>query len=218
MRIKKTVSSIVIPLVAVFFAFAVGSIFIKIVGKNPTEAYYYLFRGALGSRGSFGETIVKATPLVFTGLAAVVSYRCGMYNLGAEGQFIMGAIATIWFSTTVTSVAPLMRTIISMLFGALAGMLWGAIPGLLRAYHDTNEMIITIMLNQIAILFMSFLYSGPLKESFIPQTKAVEKAVRLTRFIPHARAHTGIFIGLLVAIVITLCLIPIKDISFAQWG
>jgi ABC-type uncharacterized transport system permease subunit len=205
MKIKKTTkttSLTLIPFAAVFFAFLVGSIFIMFVGKNPFEAYYYLFKGAFGSISSLGETIVKVTPLIFTSLAAVVSYRCGMYNLGAEGQFIMGAIAAVWFSTTVTFVVPLIRIIISMLFGALAGMLWGAIPGLLRTYHNTNEMIITILLNQIAILFMAFLYSGPLKEANIPQTKAVEEAGRLMRFIPGTRAHTGIFIGLLLAIIV----------------
>lgn len=202
MRLKRTLRSILISLAAILLALVAGGIIILFVGKNPLEAYYYLLRGAFGSVTSFGETLIKATPLIFTGMAAAISYRCGMYNLGAEGQFMMGAIASIWFVNSAVFIPAVPRAILSMVFAAAAGMLWGAIPGLLRTFHNTNEMIITIVLNNIAVLFMSFLYSGPLKEANIPQTAAVEEAARLPRFLSGTRAHIGIFIGLIVAFIL----------------
>ena len=102
--------------------------------KDPIFAYGFLFRGAFGSLPSIGETIVKVTPLIFTGLAAVFSYQCGMLNLGIEGQFIAGAIAANWLSTIVLPFTGAANMILSLIGGMAAGAVWGAIPGLLKAF------------------------------------------------------------------------------------
>lgn len=199
MGAKKQLMKIVIPLVSVLLAFVVGGIVIFGIGKNPMEAFGYLFQGAFGSRGAVSGTLVKATPLIFTGLAATFAYKCGVFNLGAEGQFIMGAVTAVWFSTTFTSLPGLVSLLAGLALGAVAGGLWGAVPGLLKAFRGLNEMIVSILLNYVATLFMSYLFTGPLKEASIPQTAAVPDGAKLPQFIPGMRVHAGLLIALAAA-------------------
>lgn len=199
---KQILGKVLVPLLAVLLALVVGGIVIASTGVDPLEAYGYLVRGAFGSTQSIGETLVKATPLIFTGLAAAFAYRCGMFNLGAEGQFIMGAIAAVWCATVPVGIPAPLRMVLSIVLAVAAGAVWAAIPGYMKARHNINEMITTILLNYIATYFMSYLYSGPMMEANIPQTAAVEDGVKLTRFLGTTRAHTGIFLALLCAVLI----------------
>ncbi len=200
-RFKNTILKVSISAISILAAILIGAIIIASVGENVFVAYGFLLRGAFGNARAIGETIVKATPLIFTALAAVFAYRCGMFNLGAEGQFIMGAIAASWISATLLPFGGWLNTLLSMIIGALAGGVWGAIPGLLKAYRGLNEMIVSILLNYVATLFMAFLYSGPLMEKNIPQTVAIFDDVKLTRLIEGSRVHTGIFVAIGVMIV-----------------
>jgi len=202
MKEKINIINILIPIVAVLLAFLVGAILILCVGKNPILSYSFLLKGAFGNSAAVGETLVKATPLAFTGLCTVFAYRCGMINLGGEGQFIIGSVGTAWFALTMTSLPPLIVIIGSLIFGTLTGALWGAIPGFLKAYKGTNEMIVSILLNYVATLFMSFLYCGPMKEAEIPQTAAVSDAVKLPKIQAGSRVHVGIFIVILASLLI----------------
>lgn len=195
--------SIMIPVVSILLAFIIGGIIMAFIGQNPIEAYGYLLKGAFGSVGSIGETFVKAIPLIFTGLAATFAYRCGIFNLGGEGQFIMGAVASIALVTAFTdSMNPLLLLIISIIAGTIAGGLWGVIPGMLKAYFSLNEMIITILLNYIAVLFMDYLYSGPLKEANIRQTMAVAEGSQLPKIFPGTRIHLGLIFAIIVVAVL----------------
>ena len=199
---KANLSQILLPLLSILMAFFIGAIIILCIGKNPLEAYAFLFKGAFGSVASFAETLVKVTPLIFSGLAAVFAYRCGMFNLGAEGQMIMGAIAAVWFSVAFSYLPGWLNMTVSLLLGCIAGALWGIIPGILKAKGGVNEMIVSILLNYVATLFMSFLYSGPLKEAKIPQTAAVPDSARLAKFLGNTRAHIGIFLALAAAFLV----------------
>lgn len=195
--------SVLIPIVSIIMAFIVGGIIMAATGQNPLEAYGFLLRGAFGSVGSIGETFVKAIPLVFTGLAATFAYRCGIFNLGGEGQFIMGAVASAALITVFTeTMNPVILLIVSLAAGIIAGGLWGVIPGILKAYFSLNEMIVTILLNYIAILFMDYLYSGPLKEANIPQTMAVAQESQLAKIFPGTRIHLGLIIAIIVVAVL----------------
>lgn len=203
MTITRTILRIAVSVISILLAMLTGAILILLIGKDPIVAYSYLGRGAFGSLPSIGETIVKVTPLIFTGLAAVFSYQCGMLNLGIEGQFIAGAIAANWVSTLVLPFNGPLNTAITLLAGMAAGALWGAIPGILKAFRNLNEMIIGILLNYIATLFMGYLYAGPLMEANIPQTRAVDPLNRLARILPPTRVHFGIIVVLFVLIMIS---------------
>lgn len=197
MNTKNKLIKILVPIISILCSFIVGAILIAFIGGNPFEAYYYLLKGAFGTSANIGETVMKAVPLIFTGLAATFAYRCGVFNLGAEGQFVMGAVVSIWISTTFTGILGVPQLVISLIGGAIAGGMWAMIPGILKITRGLNEMIVSIMLNYIAILFMGFLYSGPLREGSVPQTAAV--TTRLSR-IGDSKIHIGIIIALLIAI------------------
>jgi simple sugar transport system permease protein len=194
MNLNNRLIKIAVPIVSILCSFLAGAILIACIGGNPAEAFQYLFRGAYGSLSNFGETVVKAVPLIFTGLAATFAYKCGVYNLGAEGQFVMGACASIWANTTFTSLSGFSLVLVSLICGIIAGGLWGYIPGILKITRGLNEMIVSIMLNYIAILFMGFLYTGPLRDGNLPQTAAVVE--KLPRIIGGTRIHSGILIAL----------------------
>lgn len=200
MKVNNQFIKIFVPVVSVLLSFLVGAILIACIGGNPSEAYQYLFRGAFGNLSNFGETVVKAIPLIFTGLAATFAYKCGVFNLGAEGQFVMGATASIWVSTTFNGLSGVPLIILSLLSGILAGGIWGYIPGILKITRGLNEMIVSIMLNYIAILFMGFLYTGPLRDGNLPQTAAV--TAKLARFVGNTRIHVGIILALLLALIL----------------
>ncbi len=200
MNLNNRFIKIAVPIASILFSFFAGAILIACIGGNPVEAYRYLFRGAFGSLSNFGETVAKAVPLIFTGLAATFAYKCGVFNLGAEGQFVMGACASIWVNTTFTGLSGLSLVIVSLICGILAGGLWGYIPGMLKITRGLNEMIVSIMLNYIAILFMGFLYTGPLRDGNLPQTATVVE--KLPRIISGTRIHSGILIALVLSIIL----------------
>lgn len=200
MKIKNQLIKVFVPLISVLISFLVGAILISSIGGNPIEAYTYLLRGAFGSPSNIGETVVKAIPLIFTGLAATFAYRCGVFNLGAQGQFVMGAVASIWLSTTFTGIPGGIMIFMSLTFGAIAGGIWGAIPGILKITRGLNEMIVSIMLNYVVTLFMGYLFTGPLRESNVPQTAAVTQ--KLSRIVDGTRAHIGIVIAVILALII----------------
>lgn len=193
---NRSLVKIGIPVLAVFVAFAIGALVIALIGADPVRALQSLALGAFGSRANFGETFVKACPLIFTGLAATFAYRCGVFNLGAEGQFIMGSVASAWVSGLVGPDAGLWGIILSLGAGTIAGGLWGAIPGFLKIARGLNEMIVSIMLNYVALLFMGFVYTGPLREANLPQTAAVAQSLKLSRMVSGTRAHAGIVIAI----------------------
>ena len=123
-----------------------------------------------------------------------------MFNLGGEGQFIMGAVVSVWFATTFQQLSGPITIVASLILGTVAGGIWGAIPGLLKAYRGLNEMIVSILLNYVATLFMSFLFTGPLMEANMPQTAAV--SARLPKILPPTRIHLGTVIAVLVALIV----------------
>lgn len=202
MKIKDSLIKMLIPIISILCAFAIASILILFIGGNPSEAFSYLFIGSFGSTANFSNTLIKATPLIFTGLAATFAYKCGVFNLGAEGQFVIGAIASIWISTNLKGIPPTYIMILSLFFGAIAGGIFGAIPGLLKISRGLNEMIVSIMLNYVAILFMGYLYTGPLRDGNLPQTQAVDETLKLGKLFQGSYVNIGIVIAIVLAIII----------------
>jgi simple sugar transport system permease protein len=188
----KILREILWPLLAVIAAFVVGGIIILLIGDNPLNAYGWLLSSSFGSIKDIGWTLHYATPLIFTGLAVAVAFRCGLLNIGAEGQLYVAAFATAWvgikFGGTVVNIfgkdenwswmsLPAVVLIpLCVLTAVVAGGLWGAIPGVLKAKFGSHEVINTIMLNFIGIAlagyFTQYYYKIPGDRSCRPQTSA----------------------------------------------
>ena len=177
---KNKLVNILVPLVSILLAFVIGCVIMAALGANPFVALQSLFAGAFGSARNIGTTLARSTPLIFTGLCACFAYRCGVFNLGGEGQFIIGSIVCC-FVATQSGVEGLPAILLCLVLGALAGGLWAAIPGLLKIYRGQNEMIISIMLNYVATLLMGVVYTNWLRDGTVPQTASVPDATKLSR-------------------------------------
>ncbi len=177
---KNRLFSVLIPLISVLLAFLIGCIIMAALKANPGTALAALWKGAFGSKRSVGTTLSRATPLIFTSLCACFAYRCGVFNLGGEGQFLMGSIVCCYIATQ-SGITGLPGIILCILAGGVAGGLWAAVPGLLKIYRGQNEMIISIMLNYVATLFMGVVYTNWLREGSVPQTMSVPNEVKLSR-------------------------------------
>ena len=156
------------PVWAVLIALILGAGLIMIAGVDPLEAYGALFSGAFLDYYGLASTLVKMSPIVLAGLAVIIPLRAGLLNIGAEGQIYMGGL----FSSVVALYSPSMPALIlvplCILAGALGGGLWGLIPGYLKARHGLNEVVITILLNFIAINIVSFMAGGPMMQEGAP--------------------------------------------------
>jgi simple sugar transport system permease protein len=153
---KNLFKELLFPLIAVLAAFVVGGILILLVGDNPFTAYRLLIGSALSWPDGIGYTLFHATPLIFTGLAVLVGFRCGLFNIGAEGQLYVAAFATAWVGITFANLPAALLVTMCCLAAILTGAFWGAIPGVLKAKFGSHEVINTIMLNFIAIALVSY--------------------------------------------------------------
>jgi|SRR5579884_3454561 len=158
------------------------------------EALRAFFSGAFGSWYAFGSgTLVRATPLILTGLSVAIAFRAGVFNIGAEGQLLMGAAA----ATAIALAAPTMPSVVLipslLIAGALAGAVWAAVAAVLRERFHVLEVISTIMLNFVAEYFVSYLVRGPLQEPthVYPQTVTITAAAQLPRISATSRLHLG---------------------------
>jgi simple sugar transport system permease protein len=180
------------PLIAVIFALLVGAIVIVIIGEDPIYVYKILFSNAISNRDGWGNVLFRATPLIFTGLAVAFAFRCGLFNIGGEGQVYIGAFLSTWVGFTFTSLPAFILIPLCILAAAAGGALWAAIPGILKAKRGVHEVIVTIMMNWIAASFTFFLvlrFKAPATEAMkaagvkqmIPHTKEIAQAARLPR-------------------------------------
>ncbi len=198
--------NIALPIVAILASFLAGSIFLLILKINPIEAYTALVKGAFGTQRLVTTTIIKSIPLIFAGLAVTLAYRGGVFNIGAEGQLYFGALFAVWAGTVLVLPYP-WHLIVALLLGILGGMIWGAIPGYLKATRDMNEIIVTILMNYIAIFTVSYFVHGPLKEEgWNTQTLPVAESARLPIIWTGTRLHAGFFLALICVVVIYILL------------
>src|SRR5207237_7574406 len=189
------------PLLALVFGLALGLGVASFAGENPWHVFQILLKSAFGSRYDFGMTLLYSTPLIFTGLSVAVAFQAGLFNIGAEGQLTVGALAAaalgaLWPEAPAT-VAPLLAGLAAL----LAGSLWGAIPGWLRARRGSHEVINTIMLNFIAAGLASYVALYLLKnpDSQNPETRAVGSGYLIHQF--------GIFGGAPVSVALPLAIL-----------
>jgi simple sugar transport system permease protein len=152
------------PVLAMMIALAIAAAVIWATGGQPGESFVALGKGALGDTHAILRTLAKATPLIFSGLAVALGLRGGLFNIGAEGQLLIGGIASAWTGFAITGLPMYLHLPLAILVGALAGGLWGLVPGLLKAWRGTHEVIVTIMMNYMAIYLTRYLVNHPLKD------------------------------------------------------
>ena len=203
--------AMLVPFLAVFTAIVIGGIVIAAVGGNPFAAYAGLFEGAFGSVKALSETAVWASPYIFAGLAVAVAFKGGLFNIGAEGQLALGAVASAWVGYALPGLLGFDLPIyihlpLAVLAGMLFGMLWGAIPGALKAYTGAHEVINTIMMNYIALNLVSFLLNGPMKDknplNVIARTPEIAASARIPVIFDGLRVHWGFILALVVAFLV----------------
>lgn len=200
-KFRKSLTSFLVPLLSILLAFLIGAIIMAAMGSNPATAMAALFKGAFGTAASIGTTLNKAVPLIFTSLCACFAYKCGVFNLGGEGQFLFGA--TVAFCTVhCLGLTGLPGILAAMLAGTLAGGVWGMIPGVLKITRGLNEMIISIMLNYVATLFMGVIYTNWIRDVTVPQTPSIDDSLKLSRVIPSMRFTWALVIALLVGVLL----------------
>ncbi len=209
--LSQTISALT-PLLATLAALGVFAIILMTLGANPVEAYGALIEGAVGSPNAIADTLVKATPLLLIGLGTCIAFRGGVVNIGGEGQLVVGALAATLLGLLYPEAPGYVIIPLAMLAGFLAGGVWGAIPGALKAYFNVNEILSTIMMNQIAVQGMNFLLRGPMIDpvqleaaSRIPQTARLAKEFDLIRLVP-TRLHLGALLAVIVAILVYIFL------------
>lgn len=202
------------PIVAVLLAFAAGAVLLLILGADPIKAYAALIDGAFGNQASLFRTLTRATPLLIIAIGICIAFRGGVINIGAEGQVFIGAITAAAFSLWVgDTIPPLLFALLTLIVGFLAGAAWGAIPGFLKARFDVNEILSTVMMNEIAVQLLIFLLSGPMLDpeqaaagTRIPQSAQTPAGSWLARLAPPSQLNVGLFIGLAMAVVVYVLL------------
>ena len=209
---------------AVVVALVISGIIIAIVGGDPIRSYLHILNAAFGSIGVISDTLVKATPLLLTGLACALAFRMRLWNIGAEGQFLLGA----WGASAVV-LAPLLPAgtpaIIvipaMMLAGAAAGAIWGLIPGVLKARLGVNEIITTLMLNYVALFWIQFWVFGPWSEGGFQQTRPFPPEAllpRLTDFSSSVPAFAGLTVHLGLVFGVVAAGIVWVVLERTRWG
>lgn len=190
-----------IPVLAIVFALLISVALIAIIGKDPATALSALWKASFGSRRNIGQLLMQSTPLILTGLSVAVAFRCGLFNIGGEGQIMMAQLvaAVVGYSLNLPGFLHLPLAIVA---GILAGGVWGAIPGFLKARLGVHEVINTIMLNWIAFRFTYWIVNAHLRIETLPRTPEVLETARLSPILPPSQLTTGLFLALLAAAII----------------
>ena len=233
----KILREVLWPLIAVIAAFIVGGVIVLMIGDNPFVAYYHMIGNSFGSLNDIGYTLFIATPLIFTGLAVAVAFRCGLLNIGAEGQLYVAAFVTAWigikFGGTVVdifgkqedwswvSLPAVLLVPLCMLGAIVAGGIWGAIPGFLKAKFGSHEVINTIMLNFIAVALVSYFtqYYYKIPGDPIMQTAEIGQGAhipRISQYIPGMPDFVPLSVAFLLAIL--MCVLVYIFLWKTKWG
>jgi len=203
-----------VSLAAVVLAFALVAVFIVVSGKDPVRVYTKMVTGALGSEFGLTETLVKAIPLMLCGLGVSLAYRIQVWNIGAEGQFVAGAIAATAVIVYLPGLPFWVALPLMALVGVAAGALWGLFTALPKVFFNVNELIISLMLNYVALLALDFFVFGPWRDPHgmnFPGTRPFAPDETLP-VLGATRLHLGLVFGL-AAVAVTAVLV-----QFTRWG
>ncbi|MCC6616251.1 MAG: ABC transporter permease [Anaerolineae bacterium] len=211
-----------LPLLSLIAALAVASLLLIALNADVGQAYAALLEGAFGTQNAFAETLVKAIPVMFVAIGICVAFRANVINIGGEGQMIAGALAGTTATLALSGAPSLVIIVAALAAGFLAGALYGGLAGFLKAQFNVNEILSTIMLNQVAVQMMNFLLNGPLLDpseqglNHIPKTARIVAEAQLPRLViglpdgtllfDRTRLHYGLLIAIVLAAVIYIIL------------
>ncbi len=201
-------SELLAILAALVASFAVCAIIVLTTSHaKVSEVFLALFQGAFGSKQAVLDTLVQATPLIFTGLATVVAFRGRVWNIGGEGQYVAGAIIAAWLSISFGGLPRGVALPLVLIGSMIGGAIWAFIPGYLKAKFGSNEIIITVMMNYIILFILSYLLSGPWKDpnSYYLQTISFSQKVTLPTLF-NSNLHVGFILALAFSILVFILL------------
>lgn len=211
------VTILVVPIASVALGFGVAAIAIITTGADPAQAYLALFQGAFTNSNAFPETLVSSVPYIFLGLGVALGFRAGLFNIGAEGQFYIGALAGVFVAYSIHGLPPVIEIGASLLAAMAAGFVYAGIAGFLKARTGAHEVITTIMLNYVAFLIANYLVTTPglMKDPFsrTPRTPYIDTNAELPIIFPGSRLHLGILMAL-VAVPLVWFLINRSTLGF----
>jgi simple sugar transport system permease protein len=200
--VNSRLAAIARPLAALAIAVALISLVLIALSASPLAVFADLWQGAFGNWLAATDTLVKATPLVFTGLAISIAFQGALWNIGADGQLIIGAMAAGSLGTVLDGWLRPVAVLALLTAGAAGGALWGGLAGWLRARREVNEVISTIMLNFIAAQLLSWAVHGPLMEPShaLPQSVVIAPTAQLAFYLEPSRLNLGMLIALVLAV------------------
>ena len=213
-----------ISVAAILLALIMGGIVIEVAGGNAWKSYVHIAQASFGDIGVLSDTIVKATPILLTSLACSIAFRMKLWNIGAEGQFIMGAwgaSAVVLWPLLAPEASPWLFIPAMIVAGMAAGAAWGFIPGYLKAKFNVNEIISTLMLNYIAVSWVNFWVFAVWSESGFQMTRKFSDNAALPRLLDYAKTvpifrglttHLGLLFGVIAAIILWLV------VYRSRWG
>ena len=196
------------PILAFLLALAVGGIMIAISGYNPFWVYYQVFALAFSSTKNIASVFAQATPLMFSGIAYAIAAKCGLVNLGLEGQMLSGAMVSALLGAYLTGLPLIIHLPIAVLGGALAGAFTGGLTAYLKNRFGAREIITTVMLNEIVALLVSFLCNGPFRAegSIWGMTEKIQDSAMIARIIKNTQLTYAIFLAVILGILLEILL------------
>jgi ABC-type uncharacterized transport system permease subunit len=190
-------------LLAIVTAFLVGALVLIATGYSPIDVYSAMIMGAFGDVYGVGQTLTQATPIIFTALAFLFSYKSGLFNIGAEGQLIMGGFAAAIVGISFGGLPSPLHILFAVLAGALAGGVWGFLPAILKARFGAHEVITTMMFTYIATYLTSYLVNYPFKApGWVAQTVPITDSAQLPRILPPTQLSASIMVAVAMAVVV----------------
>ena len=191
----------IVPFLSGGLAFLVGGIILYAAGVDPLEAYALLIKGSLGTTRVVADTLVKTISLLIAGLAVAVAFKCKLWNIGAEGQLYMGALGGLLVGISVAGMIPVASVIIVLIAGIAFGAMFSLVPAILKVKLGVNEIIVTVLLNFVALLFISYLLHGPIKApGFLPYSPDIFPESELPILVDRTRLHAGLIVAAMAAI------------------
>jgi len=204
-------ANLLAPLGAILFTLAICALLVAWAGAPVGRTYALLLDGAFGSRFAIAETLTRASPLILTGLAAAVAFRARLYNIGAEGQLYLGALAAIavggLHDGTGYNLPPAILFPLMIAAGAAAGALLLLGPAWMKLRLGVDEVVTTLLLNFIALLFVSLMLDGPMKDPMAmgwPQSVAINPELEFSKLIERTRVHSGLLMASGLAVIVWL--------------